>query len=127
MAQLLARTSPEQPWVLEPTGRYSTTVAQQARAAGRTVWLASPRKAEKYQESIQDRAKTDQLDARGLGLYALTHDLPPYPLKSADVERLEQLLARRRRGADPGRHRRRPVRHAGDGRCSPVGNGVAQR
>lgn len=96
VAQLLARTAPEQPWVLEPTGRYSTTVAKQARAAGRTVLLASPRKAKKYWESIQSRAKTDRLEARGLGLYALTHELPPYPLKTAEVERLEQLLAARR-------------------------------
>ena len=96
VAQLLARTTPEQPWVLEPTGRYSTPVAKQARAAGRSVLLASPRKAKRYLESIQSRAKTERLDARGLGLDALTHARPPYPLKTADVERRAQLLAARR-------------------------------
>src|SRR5688572_24447602 len=74
--RLLARVPAEAPWVLEPTGRYSLTVAKQAVAAGRTVLMAPPRKAKKFLESVQSRAKTDRLDARGLGLYALSAQLP---------------------------------------------------
>jgi transposase len=96
VAQLLARVAPDCPWVMEPTGRYSVTVAKQARAAGRTVLLAPPRKAKAFLASLQSRAKTDRLDARGLGLYALAADLPPYPLKSEVVERLTQLLTARK-------------------------------
>lgn len=94
--QLLAQTSPNTPWVLEPTGRYSLSVVKLAQAAGRTVLLAPPRKAQNYLKSIQTRAKTDRLDSRGLGLYALTHDLAPYPVKSDAVEHLDQLLAARK-------------------------------
>lgn len=94
--QLLQRTPSEVAWVLEPTGRYSLAVAHQARAAGRTVLLAAPKKAKAFLASIQTRAKTDQLDSRGLAQYGLAHSLPPYPIKSDLVERLDQLLAARR-------------------------------
>ena len=43
VAQLLQRTPPATAWVLEPTGRYSASVAREARAAGRCVLLAEPR------------------------------------------------------------------------------------
>ena len=68
---LLRRIPAESPWVLEPTGRYSTSVARQACAAGRQVLLASPKKAKCFLQSVQSRAKTDRLDSRGLGLYPL--------------------------------------------------------
>jgi len=97
---LLRETPPEVPWVLEPTGRYGLTAARLARDAGRTVLLAPPRKAKAYLQSLGTRAKTDRLDARGLALFAATRTkaeaLRPYPLKSEDVERLDQLLAARR-------------------------------
>ena len=47
-------------------------------------------------QSIQSRAKTDRLDSRGLGLYALAQTLPVYPLKSEFVAHLDQLLSARR-------------------------------
>lgn len=94
--QLLAKTDPTTPWVLEPTGRFSLAVVQLAQAAGRTVLLAPPRKAKNYLKSIQTRAKTDRLDSRGLGLFALTHDLSPYPVKSEAVERIDQWLTARK-------------------------------
>jgi transposase len=96
VAQLLSRLPPEVAWVLEPTGRYSLVVAQQATAAGRQVLLAQPKKAKKFLESLQERAKTDRVDARGLGLYALTAKLAPYPIKTEAVERLQQLLSARK-------------------------------
>jgi transposase len=98
--QLLERTPPEVPWVLEPTGRYSLFVAKQARDAGRRVLLAPPRKAKAYLQSVQSRAKTDRLDGRGLALFGATRPaseaLPPYPIKSPVVEQLDQLLTARK-------------------------------
>jgi transposase len=94
--QLLAQTPPETAWVLEPTGRYSLDVVQQARQAGRTVLLAPPRQAKNYLKSIQTRAKTDRLDARGLAKFALTHKLRPYPVKPEALQQLDQLLSARK-------------------------------
>jgi transposase len=106
VAQLLQRTPGEVAWVLEPTGRYSAPVARQARAAGRCVLLAVPRRAHHFLKSLPPRAKTDRLDSRGLGLYALSVSLPDYPLPSPAVERLQQLLAiRKTLSADLARYR----------------------
>jgi len=92
ITQLLQATPSEAPWVLEPTGRYSAPIARQAQAAGRAVLLAVPRRAQHFLASLPKRAKTDKLDSRGLGLYALSVPLPDYPLPSPAVERLQQLL-----------------------------------
>jgi transposase len=94
--QLLRSTDPAIGWVLEPTGRYGEEVARAARLAGRDVRLAQPKKAQYFLKSVQDRAKTDKLDARGLALYALAFDLKPYPLKSDMHEEMDQLLSARK-------------------------------
>lgn len=96
VCQLLRRVPKEVPWVLEPTGRYSTGVAKQARAAERTVLLAPPKKAKAFLRAVQDRAKTDKLDSRGLALYGCATALAPYPIKSEHVEQLDQLLSARK-------------------------------
>ena len=79
---LLSVSPAEAPWVLEPTGRYSTPVAQRARQAQRSVLLAPPRQDKSFLRSIQCRAKTDRLDSEGLALFALSQPLAPYPLKT---------------------------------------------
>jgi transposase len=94
--QLLKRTPPSNPWVLEPTGRYSQAVARAAREAGRDVRLAPPKKAQLFLQSVPSRAKTDKLDAAGLALYGLSCDLAPYPLKSEMQEEIDQLLLARK-------------------------------
>ena len=96
IAQLLARAPQGAPWVLEPTGRYSLPAVKQARAAGRQVLLASPRKAKAFLASRQSRAKTDRLDSEGLAHFALSQALPSYPVNSPTVERVKQLLSARR-------------------------------
>jgi transposase len=96
VAQLLQRTPEAAPWVLEPTGRYSAAVVRQARTAGRSVLLAVPRRAHHFLQSLPHRAKTDRLDSRGLGLYALSVSLREYPLPTPAVERLHQLLTVRK-------------------------------
>jgi len=98
--QLLQNTPPGVPWVIEPTGRYSIAPVQQALAAGQEVLLAPPRKAKAFLNSLQDRAKTDRLDAQGLALFGLSRDasvpLLPYPIKKAHVDELDQLLSARK-------------------------------
>lgn len=100
IAELLRATPVDVPWVLEPTGRYSVPVAQAAREAGRQALLAPPQQAKRYLDSLQSRAKTDRLDGRGLALFGASRPackpLAPYPLKSAAVEQLDQLLTARR-------------------------------
>ena len=94
--RLLACTPADVAWVLEPTGRYSLQVAKWAKEAGRQVLLAPSKRAKRFAQSIQSRAKTDKLDSRSLALFALSQPLPPYPIKSETVEQLDQLLAARR-------------------------------
>ena len=96
ISRLLRQTPPESPWALEPTGRYSLLAATRAHAAGRSVLLAQPKKARHFLRSIQSRAKTDELDSYGIGLFALCRPLPAYPLKSKAVEELDQLLCARK-------------------------------
>lgn len=96
VSQLLAKTPADTPWVLEPTGRYSLLAVRQAQAAGRTVRMADPKAAHHYLKSRHSRAKTDRLDSLGLALFALDRPLPPYPLKTAALEQVDQLLSARR-------------------------------
>lgn len=96
ISRLIKSTAADCPWALEPTGNYSTAVAKKARQAGREVLLAEPRKCKRFLQSIQSRAKCDRLDSGGIGLFALCHTLPPYPLKSPLMEQLDQLLKARK-------------------------------
>jgi transposase len=94
--QLLARTPHECCWVLEPTGRYSNLAVDLARAAGRSVLMAEPRRAKSFLRSGPDRAKTDRLDSRGLAEFAVARALPLYPRPTAVMEQSQQLLSARR-------------------------------
>src|SRR5688500_7733462 len=104
LKDLLASTPPEVAWVMEPTGRFSLAVAQVAQAAGRKALLAPTRKAKRYLASLQDRAKCDRLDSRGLALFGASRpDASLVPLPDQDP-----------RG---GRIRPTPHRPAWGGRC----------
>ncbi len=93
---LLEKTPPQTPWVLEPTGRYSLCVVQEAYQAGQSVRLAPPRQAKAFLTSLQSRAKTDKIDSLGLALFGLSRPLPPYPVKEAELETIDQLLSARK-------------------------------
>jgi transposase len=82
--------------VVEPTGRYGEPLVRAARAAGREVLLAAPRKARAFLWAEQPRAKTDRVDSAGLALYGLSGRLRPYLLPSPAVDQVQQLLAARR-------------------------------
>jgi transposase len=86
----------DSPWALKPTGGYSLLAATAAHQSGRQVLLAQPKKARHFLQSIQSRAKTDELDSYGIGLFGLCRPLPAYPLKSKAVEGLDQLLCARK-------------------------------
>lgn len=96
VASLLHKTPAGCDWVLEPTGRYSLFVVQQAMRAGQSVLLAPPRKAKAFLSSLPTRAKTDRLDSVGLAHFASSVALSPYPVKEPLVEQIEQLLCARR-------------------------------
>jgi transposase len=93
--QLLRRV-PGVSVVVEPTGRYGEPLIRAARAAGREVLLAAPRKARAFLWSEQPRAKTDRVDSAGLALYGLTGRLRPYLLPGPAVDQVKQLLTARR-------------------------------
>lgn len=96
ITRLLKQTPADSPWALEPTGRYSTAPATLARKARRRVLLAQPKKAQRFLQSLQSRAKTDRLESAGIGLFALSRPLPLYPLKPPVIEHLDQLLNARK-------------------------------
>jgi len=93
---LLARTPSDSTWVIEPTGRYSLLAVTMAQSVGRNVLMAPPRKAKKFLASIQDRAKTDPIDGKGLSLFGMSIPLQPYHLKSEPIDTLDQLLGARK-------------------------------
>jgi transposase len=92
----LLRRAPAASLVVEPTGRYGEPLVRAARAAGREVLLAPPRRARAFLWAERPRAKTDRLDSAGLALYGLGGRLRPYPLPSDLMDRVRQLLAARR-------------------------------
>ncbi len=94
--ELLTLTPADVPWIVEPTGRYSLLVVKQAQAAGRKVLLAPTRHAKLFLKSLQSRAKTDKLDGRGLALFGHSRPLHPFPIKSDNVEQLDQFLSARK-------------------------------
>lgn len=94
--RLLEQTCPQEPWALEPTGRYSELVARMGIAHGRQVLLAPPRAAKQFLASLRPRAKTDRLDAQGLAHYAASVNLKPFALKDEAMETLWQLLGARK-------------------------------
>ena len=96
IAVLMANVDAKTPWILEPTGRYSTPVAKHAQAAGREVRLAPSREAKAFLQSLPHRAKTDKIDSLGLAVFGCSRVLPSYPVKEASVDTLDQLLSARK-------------------------------
>lgn len=89
---LLGAAPADQPWVLEPTGRYADLAVRLAQAEGREVRRAHTFAAKLFLRSLTPRAKTDRVDARGLAQYGLAVSLPLYTLKPEPLEWLWELL-----------------------------------
>jgi transposase len=92
LRQLLGDTPADMPWVLEPTGCYSELAVRLGQGADRLVLTAPPLAAKRFLQSLNPRAKTDRVDARGLARYAKHASLRPFRLKEAPLQRLWELL-----------------------------------
>lgn len=82
---------------LEPTSHYHLAIADQAQAAGHTVYLVNPRQLAHYREAVAVRHKSDPVDAELLARY-LAHEeaeLRPYQPQSPAARELWALLSRR--------------------------------
>lgn len=82
--------------VLEATGGCETLVTATLSAAELPVIVLNPRQVRDFAKATGQLAKTDQLDCRILAHFAAAIDPPVRPLKSAETQHLEALLARRR-------------------------------
>lgn len=90
------RTPKGMAWVIEPTGRYGQKLVEAAMRHNQTLLMAPPRQARLFSRSVHSRAKTDRLDSYALALYALAQPLKPYPVKSEELEHVDQLLNARK-------------------------------
>ena len=94
--QLLRLAATAEPWVVEPTGSYSELVAHLGQQAGREVLSAPPRAARQFLTSLNPRAKTDAVDAKGLAQFGASRPLRPYVLPQGWQRTMRHLLAARK-------------------------------
>lgn len=82
--------------VLEATGGFETLVTATLSAADLPVIVVNPRQVRDFAKATGQLAKTDRIDCRVLAHFAAAIDPPVRPIKSAETQHLEALLARRR-------------------------------
>ena len=82
--------------VLEATGGYERAVVGALATAGLPVVVANPRHVRDFARATGQLAKTDQVDAAILALFAERVHPEPRPLPDAATHALNALLARRR-------------------------------
>jgi transposase len=82
--------------VLEATGGFEVAVTTALAAAGIPVVVINPRQARDFARATGQLAKTDQLDARILALFAERVRPEPRPLPTDAARLLDALLTRRR-------------------------------
>ena len=82
--------------VLEATGGFETLVTATLSAASLPVIVVNPRQVRDFAKATGQLAKTDRIDCRVLAHFAAAIDPPVRPVKSAETQHLEALLARRR-------------------------------
>jgi transposase len=82
--------------VLEATGGFETLVTATLSAADLPVIVVNPRQVRDFAKATGQLAKTDRIDCRVLAHFAAAIKPPIRPIKSADSQHLEALLARRR-------------------------------
>jgi transposase len=82
--------------VLEATGGLETRVATALALAGLPVAVVHPRQVRDFAKAVGHLAKTDQIDAVVLALFAARIQPTPRPLPDAAQEALTALVARRR-------------------------------
>ncbi len=82
--------------VLEATGGLELLVTAALAVAGVPVVVVNPRQVRDFAKAIGRLAKTDQLDARVLALFAKAVQPEPRPVRDAESQALEDFVARRR-------------------------------
>jgi transposase len=98
IASLVGRLRPLGPAlvVAEATGGFERAVIAAVAAAGLPVVVANPRQVRDFARSTGQLAKTDQLDAGILALFAERVRPAPRPLPDQTAQLLDALLTRRR-------------------------------
>ena len=86
--------------VLEATGGYETSVAAALASDGLPVAVVNPRQVRDFARATGELAKTDEIDARVLALFAERIRPEPRPLPDSLTEELGALVARRRQLID---------------------------
>jgi transposase len=82
--------------VLEATGGFETLVTATLSAADLPVIVVNPRQVRDFAKATGQLAKTDRIDCCVLAHFAAAINPPVRPVKSAETQHLEALLARRR-------------------------------
>ena len=86
--------------VLEATGGFEVPAAAALAAAGLPVAIVNPRQVRDFAKATGQLAKTDELDARILALFAERVRPPTRPLPDDDARALDAIIARRRQIID---------------------------
>lgn len=81
--------------VLEASGGYEALVVGALAAAGLPVAMVNPRQVRDFARAIGQLAKTDQIDARVIALYAERVQPPIRPLPDQQTRALRELCVRR--------------------------------
>lgn len=82
--------------VLEATGGYEVNVAAHLSLASLLLSVADPRRVRDFAKALGRRAKTDAIDAAVLAEFAEKVCPPVRPLPTAEAQKLQAILARRR-------------------------------
>jgi len=108
--------------VLEATGGYETAAVAALAAAGLPVVVANPRQVRAFAKAMGILAKTDNIDAHVLALFAERVRPPIRPLPDEALRMLDALLTRRRQLIEMLVAERNRLAHA----LPPVGKSLKQ-
>lgn len=81
---------------IEASGRYERLAVAELAAAGLPIVVLNPAQVRSYAQAIGQRAKTDPIDARLIGLFMQAVQPDLRPLADAQTQELAALMARRR-------------------------------
>lgn len=118
LEQLVTRLRELSPSIvaLEATGGFETIAAAALSAAGLPVAVVNPAQIRAFAKAINQRAKTDAIDAAVIAHFAQATGLEPRPLPDEATRLLADLVARRRQivemiGAERQREKRVVIPH----------------
>lgn len=86
--------------VMEATGGYERNLAGELVAAGYPTVVITPRRVRRFAEAMGENAKTDKIDASIIARFAEAAKPQPKPAPTPQIERLSELVGRRRQLMD---------------------------